>query len=163
MREGTRLTHFKGGKYRYFAQGKDSETLEEKAIYQSREDNQIWIRPLPMFKGKVEKDGELVDRYEAEDTSHLIGEWSDTLHAFWYGANGCEFISFYGSQDIFVYSQYPNPPIEVWHYNKRIESLEDFSDALHNSTKYITKYTKIPDVEKRYSDTLVKPCIGKGK
>lgn len=46
--------HFKGGKYKLIAFGKDSETLEDVVIYQALYgDNQIWVRPYEIFFSKI--------------------------------------------------------------------------------------------------------------
>jgi len=72
----------------------------------------------------------------------MKGEWSATLSAFWFGANGCEFIAFKGSHQIFVYpcDEHPNPPSEVWHYHEKINTAEQFDDALDNHIKYKAVY-----------------------
>lgn len=58
--------HFKGGKYKLIAFGKDSETLEDVVIYQALYgDNQIWVRPYKVFNSKVTlPDGTEVDRFK---------------------------------------------------------------------------------------------------
>lgn len=58
--------HFKGGKYKLIAFGKDSETLEDVVIYQALYGTgQIWVRPYEMFFGKKTlPDGTEVDRFK---------------------------------------------------------------------------------------------------
>ena len=58
--------HFKGGKYKLIAFGKDSETLEDVVIYQALYgDNQIWVRPYSIFFSKVAMpNGTEVDRFK---------------------------------------------------------------------------------------------------
>lgn len=58
--------HFKGGKYKLIAFGKDSETEKDVVIYQALYgDNQIWVRPSSMFFSKVtDKDGNEVERFK---------------------------------------------------------------------------------------------------
>lgn len=75
----------------------------------------------------------------------MYGEWSKSLNAWWSGLNGIEHIAWKGSHQIFVYppDDYPNPPMEIWQYHKRIETLEDFTDALENSIKLKVDYNKI--------------------
>lgn len=82
---------------------------------------------------------------------YLLGEWSDKLQAFWFGANNCEHIAFKGSNQVFVYDcdTYPLPPIEIIQHTGRIETLEDFDKAL-NEGKWFTvqvheKIEKLPD------------------
>ncbi len=57
--------HFKGGKYKLLAFGKDSETLEDVVIYQALYgDNQIWVRPYDIFFSKVRlPDGTEIERF----------------------------------------------------------------------------------------------------
>ena len=64
--------HFKGGKYKLIAFGKDSETEKDVVIYQALYgDNQIWVRPSSMFFSKVKDvDGNEVERFrELNDNS----------------------------------------------------------------------------------------------
>ena len=59
--------HFKGNKYRVLYVAKHSENLEEFVVYEALYDNKvskIWVRPLAMFLDKIEKDGELINRFE---------------------------------------------------------------------------------------------------
>lgn len=47
--------HFKGNSYKVLLIGKDSETLEEKVVYQSvLEPEKIWIRSLKEFLSEVD-------------------------------------------------------------------------------------------------------------
>jgi hypothetical protein len=81
------------------------------------------------------------------DKQTLVGEWSDDLSAFWFGANGCEFVSWKGSHDIYVYpvDDYPNPPAYVIHGIKQIETLEDFNYTLNNGIEYECNYERTND------------------
>ena len=59
--------HHKGMKYRVLGVAKHSETLEDLVVYEALYDNKvskIWVRPLEMFLDKIEKDGELINRFE---------------------------------------------------------------------------------------------------
>lgn len=57
--------HFKGGYYRLIGIARDSETQEEKVVYQALYgDGQLWVRPKEMFFEKVERDGKVMDRFE---------------------------------------------------------------------------------------------------
>lgn len=61
--------HFKGGYYRLIGIAKDSETLEEKVVYQALYgDGQMWVRPKEMFFEKVERDGKVMERFQ--EVSH---------------------------------------------------------------------------------------------
>lgn len=53
--------------YKVIAIWKHSETLESMVVYEAQYDNpesKIWIRPLEMFKEKVEFEWKLVNRFE---------------------------------------------------------------------------------------------------
>ena len=65
--------HFKGGKYKLIAFGKDSETLEDVVIYQALYGaNQIWVRPYDIFFSKVKlPDGSEVERFHEFDSTSL--------------------------------------------------------------------------------------------
>lgn len=60
-----RYRHFKGKEYQLIGIAKDSETLEESAVYKALyDDGQLWVRPLKMFLEEVEKDGQKMLRFE---------------------------------------------------------------------------------------------------
>lgn len=64
---GKQFKHFKTGNiYMLICFTKDSETLEDMVSYQrvNSDDTTIWSRPFDMFFEKVEKNGEMVDRFE---------------------------------------------------------------------------------------------------
>ena len=50
--------HFKGHYYRVVALGKDSETCEEKVVYQNVETGDVWVRPLSMWNDIINEAGE---------------------------------------------------------------------------------------------------------
>lgn len=79
------------------------------------------------------------------DKKILLGEWSGNINAFWFGANDCEWIAWKGSHQIFVYhcGNHPNPPKQVIQHSKRIETLEDFNDAMETGVLFKSKYKKI--------------------
>lgn len=59
--------HHKGMKYRVLGVAKHSETLEDLVVYEALYDNKVsklWVRPLEMFLGKIEKNGKLINRFE---------------------------------------------------------------------------------------------------
>ena len=56
--------HYKGGKYEVIGIAKHSETLEEMVVYQSLENNSIWVRPRKMFFEEVEVDKKKVKRFK---------------------------------------------------------------------------------------------------
>ncbi|MBX6360513.1 MAG: hypothetical protein IRZ03_10600 [Acidobacterium ailaaui] len=74
----------------------------------------------------------------------LVGQWSNTLNTFWYGANGCEFIAFKGSYQILVFptDEYPKPPSQIIHHTDKIETLRDFNEALEKGVWYDACYKK---------------------
>lgn len=76
--------------------------------------------------------------------NELIGEWSKEINAFWLGANGNEYITWKGLQNIFVYDCDDHiSPCQIWEFDKRIEALELFNEALYNSRKFKVKYSPI--------------------
>ncbi|MFH1564341.1 MAG: DUF1653 domain-containing protein [bacterium] len=62
--------HYKGKEYEVIGVGKDSETLADVVIYRGLYncdefgDKSLWTRPVELFLGKVEFDGEEVSRFE---------------------------------------------------------------------------------------------------
>ena len=49
--------HYSGKRYHLLGVGRDSENLQEVAVYQAESDGEIWVRPLEMFCGNVWIDG----------------------------------------------------------------------------------------------------------
>lgn len=68
--------HYKGPQYRVFGTARHSESEEWLVVYQALYgDFGLWVRPLEMFCGTVELDGEAVPRFaliEAEPA--VIGQ-----------------------------------------------------------------------------------------
>lgn len=50
---GEKYRHFKGMEITIIALAKDTETLEEKVVYEHN--GEYWVRPLEMFMEKVDK------------------------------------------------------------------------------------------------------------
>ena len=66
--------HFKGGYYRLIGIAKDSETQEEKVVYQALYgDGQMWVRPKGMFFEKVERDGKVMERFQEVSLDQIEG------------------------------------------------------------------------------------------
>ena len=66
--------HFKGGYYRLIGIAKDSETLEEKVVYQALYGNgQMWVRPKVMFFEKIERDGKVMERFQEVSLDEIEG------------------------------------------------------------------------------------------
>jgi hypothetical protein len=62
---GKRYRHFKGNEYLVLHLAKHSETLEDLVVYQALYGERgIWVRPLEMFLGKKEVNGEWINRFE---------------------------------------------------------------------------------------------------
>lgn len=62
---GAVYRHFKGKTYRVLALARHSETLEEMVVYQQLYgEKSVWVRPMEMFLGTVERDGRLLYRFE---------------------------------------------------------------------------------------------------
>jgi hypothetical protein len=80
------------------------------------------------------------------DEKELIGEWSESIKAFWFGANNCEWIAWNGSNQIFVYpsQDYPKLPKQVIQHDKRIESIEEFTNAMNNGRLHDCVYKEVP-------------------
>ena len=56
--------HFKGKEYELISTAKHSETLEIYVVYRALYgDGETWVRPLDMFFEKVERDGQVYDRF----------------------------------------------------------------------------------------------------
>ena len=55
--------HFKGGEYELVSIAKNSETLEDMAVYRSLKDGVVWVRPLSMWEERVEHEGKTVFRF----------------------------------------------------------------------------------------------------
>ena len=65
LKIGKKYRHFKGKEYLVLYLAKHSETLEDMVVYQPLYgDRGIWVRPLSMFMGQKEIDGELINRFE---------------------------------------------------------------------------------------------------
>lgn len=65
IRIGKKYRHFKGNEYRVLHLAKDSETLEDLVVYQAvYGEKVVWVRPLEMFLGQKEVNGETVNRFE---------------------------------------------------------------------------------------------------
>lgn len=57
--------HFKGHVYRVIGIAKHSETLEEMVVYVNAEnEDDVWLRPVPMFLETITKDGKTFPRFE---------------------------------------------------------------------------------------------------
>lgn len=57
--------HFKGRFYQVIGVARHSETEEPFVVYRPLYgDGDLWIRPLSMFEETVERDGELIRRFE---------------------------------------------------------------------------------------------------
>ena len=68
IRLGCRYRHFKGNEYLTLHLARHSETEEELVVYQALYgEKDIWVRPLKMFLGKKELDGQLINRVEEID------------------------------------------------------------------------------------------------
>lgn len=61
--------HFKGGEYKVIGIAKHSENLEDLVVYihfgkdSFGRKNGLWVRPLAMFIGKVEREGKKIPRF----------------------------------------------------------------------------------------------------
>lgn len=56
--------HFKGNLYEVMGLARHSETLEELVVYKALYGNgSVWVRPVSMFLGQAELDGNPVQRF----------------------------------------------------------------------------------------------------
>ena len=53
MKIGSRLRHYRGGKYEVVGLARHSETLEDMVVYRSMETGIVWVRPYHMFSDEV--------------------------------------------------------------------------------------------------------------
>lgn len=73
--------HFKGGLYKFISQAKDSETQEDVVVYQALYgEKQMWVRPAKMFFEKIERDGQMMDRFEEIDIDDIPIAMSQKYH-----------------------------------------------------------------------------------
>lgn len=57
--------HYKGNFYHVIGLSRHSETLEMLVVYQALyEDYGLWVRPLDLFLGTVEKNGQIFPRFK---------------------------------------------------------------------------------------------------
>lgn len=56
--------HYKGNKYRFIGEAKQTESDEELVLYQSLEDKHFWARPKTNFLEEFEINGEIVTRFK---------------------------------------------------------------------------------------------------
>ena len=62
---GREFRHCKGNHYRLEGFAKDSETLEEMAVYRALYgEGGLWVRPAQMFFETIERDGKRMKRFE---------------------------------------------------------------------------------------------------
>lgn len=60
-----RYQHFKGGEYEVIGVARHSETQEPMVVYRPLYNaTGMWVRPLAMFLGTVERDGRTVPRFQ---------------------------------------------------------------------------------------------------
>lgn len=64
--------HFKGGEYAVYGLATHSETEEAMVVYRPLYgDRALWVRPLSMFTETVERDGEVLPRFQFVDEMSL--------------------------------------------------------------------------------------------
>jgi hypothetical protein len=79
-------------------------------------------------------------------------EWSDKIKAFWFGTLDSEYIAWKGSHQVFVYpiDQHPAPPAKVIQFTRRIETIQDFEEALQQGVRYEVQYSQIKENEEAH-------------
>jgi hypothetical protein len=77
----------------------------------------------------------------------VSAKWSETLSAFWYGANGCEYVAFKGSHQILEFPtwEYPKPPTRIIQHTERIETAEEFDRALNSGKWFVVSYEEVSE------------------
>jgi len=69
---GRTFRHFKGNLYRLEGFAKDSETLEEMAVYRALYGEcGLWVRPAKMFFETIEREGKKMNRFELKDENAI--------------------------------------------------------------------------------------------
>jgi hypothetical protein len=74
------------------------------------------------------------------------GKWSNSIQAFWCGGMDAEYIAWKGSHQIFIYpckEEYPNSPSHVIQHKNRIETEEDFDEAMKTGIRYKCSITVV--------------------
>jgi len=70
LKLGKKYRHFKGNDYLVLYLAKHSETMEELVVYQALYGERgIWVRPLDMFLGQKEVNGQIINRFEEMEES----------------------------------------------------------------------------------------------
>lgn len=65
IKVGKKYRHFKGNEYLVLHLAKHSETLEDMVVYQALYGERgIGVRPLNMFLEKIEREGNIIYRFE---------------------------------------------------------------------------------------------------
>jgi|GEM_PF-5183979 len=59
-----RYLHYKGNYYTVLNTVKHSETEETLVLYKAEKSDQLWVRPLDMFKEKILFDGKEIERFK---------------------------------------------------------------------------------------------------
>ena len=68
---GGKYRHFKGNLYTVIGIARHSESMEDMVVYRAEYgDFGLWVRPLAMFEETLERNGEILPRFELiEDAS----------------------------------------------------------------------------------------------
>lgn len=65
--------HYKGQRYRVIGTARHSETMEELVVYQTLYgEHGLWVRPLAMFAGTVQRDGRAVPRFALKQAEATV-------------------------------------------------------------------------------------------
>ena len=67
IESGAIYRHYGGGEYEVVGIARDSESLEELVVYRTLYgDNELWARPLGVFREEVDIDGNSVPRFSRQ-------------------------------------------------------------------------------------------------
>ena len=86
------------------------------------------------------------DTLNALHNNHMvIGDWDNNRKCFWSDSQGYEWVPQKGSHQIFAYNdeKQESMPFALIQSEKRIDNLEDFSNALRNGITHSINYQKL--------------------
>lgn len=76
-----------------------------------------------------------------------LGEWLESINAFWCGGNGMECVARKGALEVLVYDcdRHPCPPnyVVLLGQGRRIRTLDDFNEALTSGVRMKATYETV--------------------
>ena len=142
--------HYKGGQYKVFGIGSNTETKEECVLYQSLGlEKKIWLRPIKNFFEKIEQDGKKINRFEFISTEEsfeqkylrALADYQNLLKRT--ALEKEEFAKYANEQIILdILPVYDNLKISIQHANEEVDKngwlegikyvIKQFKDILKN-------------------------------